>query len=192
MATQNTCQWLQKSVDWCEGRPEYPGIRRRLYFTAKNNILTYPKVPVDSMGRPTDGVLEGSFVLKEGAYWYYVDIVPERSQPTSDSQGEYPSQTSLNKITFVHPGVGPEAAMLAAYCHNSNNIYVFEDIDGRAHTVGCEQWPVKSTVAQDFGQGQSGTAGTTVTVEATDKLPFPQYVGTLTTQEGEVQCKKAA
>lgn len=192
MAATNNCQWLQDSLNWCEGRPEYPGIRRRVYYTAKNNILAYPKVPVDSLGRPTSGVLEGDFQLKEGTYFYYIDIVPERSQATSESQGEYPSQTSLNKGTFVHPGVGEEASMLSAYCHNSNNIYVYEDIDGRAHVIGCEQWPVKSTVNMDHGQGASGTAGTTLEVEATDKLALPRYVGKLTTKEGEVQCKAVA
>lgn len=191
MSTEN-CQWLQKSLGWCEGRPEYPGIRRRLYYTAKNNILSYPSVKVDALGRPQLGILEGNYVLKEGTFWYYIDIVPERSQTTSESQGEYPSQTCLNKATFVHPGVGEEASMLASYCHNSNNVYVFEDIDGRARVIGCEEWPIKSSVSMDMGQGASGTAGTTLEVEATDKLMFPRYCGTLTTEEGEVQCKKAA
>lgn len=192
MASNDTCQWLQASAEWCEGRPEYAGIRRRLYYTAKNNIVEYPSLQLDELGRPISAILQGNFQLKEGKFWYYIDIVPDRSQCTSDSQGEPPSQTSLNKATFVHPGIGEKASMLAAYCHNSNNIYVFEDIDGRAHVIGCEEFPVKSTVAQDFGQGASGNTATTISVEATDKVPFPRYVGTLNTESGEIQCKKAA
>lgn len=184
------CSWLQASVDWCEGRPEYAGVRRRLYFTAKNNIVKFPVLKCDSKGRPVSAVLEGDYELKEGAFWYFVDIVPERTQMTSDSQGDAPSQTSLNKATMVHPGVGEEASMLAAYCHNSNNIYIFEDIEGRAHVIGCEEWPIKSTVAQDFGQGATGNTSTTITVEATDKLPFPRYIGKLHTELGDLQCMK--
>lgn len=188
----DNCTILQKSLDWCEGRAEYAGIRRRIYFTSKSNIVEYPTLPDDQLGRTTDAVLAGNFQLKEGAFFYYVDIVPERSQTSSDSQGEYPSQTSLDKATFVHPGVGEKASMLAAYCHNTNNIYVFEDIDGRARVIGCEAYPVKSTVAMDFGQGAAGQTATTLSVEATNKVPFPRYVGTLHTEDGEIQCKKIA
>lgn len=192
MAANNNCSWLQRSVDWCEGRPEYAGIRRRIYYTSKNNILNWPKLQVDQMGRPTSAVLVGDFTLAEGSFWYHIDIVPDRTQTTSDSQGDAPSQTNLDKATFVHAGVGEEASMLAAYCHNSNNVYVFEDIRGRAHVIGSEEWPIKSTVAQDFGQGAAGNTATTLSVEATNKVPFPRYTGKLTTPEGEVQCLKDA
>lgn len=191
-ATTDNCQWLQDSVNWCEGRAEYAGIRRRIYFTAKTNIVKYPTLKLDALGRPLEGTLDGDFTLKEGTFFYFVDIVPERSQVTSDSQGEGYSQTSLDKATFVHPGVGPKAKMLAAYCHNSDNIYVFEDIDGRANVLGCEEFRVKSQVSMDYGQGPTGQPGTTITIEATNKVPTPRYTGKLNTQEGEIQCKKDA
>lgn len=188
MADKN-CTWLQKSLDWCEGRPEWAGIRRRIYYTAKSNILIYPDLSTDQLGRPTHAVLQGDFELKEGAFFHYIDILPEKSQVTSESQGEYPSQSSLDKATFVHPGVGEDAKSLAAYCHNSNNIYIFEDINGRASVLGCEEFPVKSAVAIDYGQGPAGSTATTLTVEATNKVPTPRYVGKIKTNAGEIQFK---
>ncbi len=185
---KDLCEQIQESVPFCEGRTEFAGIRRRIYYTSKANIVKYAQLPTNAAGIVTSAILQGDFELKEGAFWRYIDIVAEKSQTTSDSQGDPPSQTSLNKGTFIHPGVGEEASMLAAYVQNNNCIYVFEDIAGRAHVIGCEMWPVKSAVAQDFGQGASGSTSTTVTVEGTDKVPFPRYIGLLHTEEGDIQC----
>lgn len=188
MATaKQTCDPIQKSLGWCEGRPQYAGMRRRIWYTSRSNVLSFPRVPLDAMGRPTSSDCVGEFKLKEGAFFYYIDIVPERSQMTSEAQGDYPSQTSLDKINAVHAGVGPEASALAAYCHNTNNVYVVQDVSGDARLIGIEDaWPVKSTVAMDFGQGPSGTASTTLAVEGTNKVPFPHYKGKIPTEDGEI------
>lgn len=186
-----TCDAIQKSLDWCEGRPQHSGIRRRIYYTAFSNVVSVPHVPLDENKRPVSGVLAGELVMKEGAVFYGIDIVPERSQPTSASQGDYPNQTSLDKLVAVHPGVGSEASAAAAYIHNTRNIYVFEDIDGRARMLGFEEsWPSKGTVEMDFGQGPAGTTGTTITVESTNRVPFPEYRGKIMTEEGEIDYSK--
>jgi len=41
-------------------------------------------------------------------------------------------------------------------------------------------------VAQDNGQGATGTASTTINVEATDVCPSPFYQGTIVTEDGEL------
>lgn len=185
------CDPIQQSLDWCEGRPQYAGIRRKIYYTSRSNVLAYPKVPLDEIGRPTGSTTVGDFSLVEGAVFYHIDIIPERSQATSAAQGEYPSQSSLDTVTAVHPGVGPEASAAAAYCHNTDNVYIIEDVDGRARLIGIEDmWETKAEVAMDFGQGPTGTAGTTITISGTNKVPFPQYVGKITTEEGEVDFSK--
>ena len=33
-----SCTNIQKSLKWCEGTPELPGIKRRAYYTNKSNI----------------------------------------------------------------------------------------------------------------------------------------------------------
>ena len=188
---KNNCDAIQKSLDWCEGRPQFAGMRRRIYYTAYSNAVSLPYVPLDENKRPLGGVLTGEIVLKEGAVFYGIDIVPERSQPTSESQGEYPSQTSLDKLVAVHQGIGPEASAAGAYIHNTRNIYLFEDIDGRARLMGFEDaWPAKGTVAMDFGQGPQGTAGTTITIESTNRVPFPEYRGKIMTEDGEIDYSK--
>ena len=65
----NNCSALQKSLSWCQGTPELPGIKRRLYYIAKSLIAKWPTLPKDAQGRPTAAVYQGSFVLVADATW---------------------------------------------------------------------------------------------------------------------------
>lgn len=181
-----SCTNLQQSLGWCEGTPEYAGIRRKLYYTNKNNIVAWPTLPTDSKGRVTSAELQGNFELAENANWKYIDIIPDKSQLTSEPQGEYPSQTQLNKLVAVHPGIGPEATAAAAYLNNSDNVFLAQDAKGRFRVVGSEAWQAKTTVNQDNGQGAAGTASTTINVEAPDKVPAPFYSGEIVTEDGVI------
>lgn len=183
-----TCTSIQKSLGWCQGTPELPGVKRRIYFIAKSFILGYPQLPRDELGRPTSAILTGDFVLMADATWKYIDILPDKSQLTSEAQGELPSQTQLNKLVAVHPGVGAEASAAAAYINNTDNVFIVEDMKGNFRVLGNDKWTTKATVAQDLGQGATGTTSTTINVEATDEVPAPFFVGTLETEDGLVYC----
>ncbi len=184
--TPNPCSILQKSLGWCQGTPELPGIKRRLYYIAKSEVLTWPSLPRDSHGRPTSAVLTGSFILKADAKWKYIDILPDKSQLTSEAQGELPSQTQLNKLVALHPSVGEEATAASAYINNSDNVYIVEDMKGKHRVVGSPNWVSKSSVAQDLGQGATGSASTTISVEATDEMAAPFYNGPIITEDGTI------
>lgn len=171
------------------GTPELPGIKRKVFYIAKSKVVQWPKFSRTTNGRVTSAVLDGSFTLAADAKWRYIIILGEKSQLTSDPQGELPSQTQLNKATLIHPGVGPEATAAAIYLNNSDNVFVVEDMSGRYRVLGSERWLTKTTVAQDNGQGATGTTSTTITIEATDEVPSPFYEGTLVTEEGTVDCK---
>ena len=181
------CSSVQKSLAWCQGRPELPGVKRRIYYISKYDILEWPTLAHDPNGRLTTAQYTGTFTLWADAKWKFIDIVPERSQLTSEAQGEYPSQTQLNKLVAVHPGVDEEASAAAAYLNNNDNVYIVEDMRGMRRVVGSELWPTKSTVAQDLGQGPTGTASTTINVEATDECPAPFYTGSIVTDEGTIE-----
>lgn len=187
MAT-NSCIALQKSLGWCQGTPELAGIRRRLYYISKGAIAKFPTIPRDTLGRPTAVKYTGSFELVADSKWKYIDILPDKSQLTSEPQGELPSQTQLNKLTAVHPGVGEEASAAAIYLNNSDNIFVVQDMKGKWRVIGSEKWETKTTVNQDLGQGASGTTSTTISVEASDEMPAPYYEGTLETEDGDITC----
>lgn len=182
------CTSIQKSLGWCQGTPELPGIKRRIFYLSSSFIITYPQLPRDELGRVTSAVLAGSFVLSADAKWKYIDILPDKSQLTSEAQGEFPSQTQLNKLVAVHPGVGQEASAAAAYINNTNNVFIVEDMKGSYRVLGNDKWDTKSTVAQDLGQGATGTTSTTINVEVTDEVPAPFYVGVIETEDGDIDC----
>ena len=183
-----TCTSIQKSLGWCQGTPELPGVKRRIYFIAKSFIVGFPQLPRDELGRSTSAVLVGDFVLMADATWKYIDILPDKSQLTSEAQGELPSQTQLNKLVAVHPGVGQDASAASAYINNTDNVFIVEDMKGNYRVLGNDKWTTKATVAQDLGQGATGTTSTTINVEATDEVPAPFYVGKLDTEDGEIDC----
>ena len=80
--------------------------------------------------------------------------------------------------------MGLEASALAAYVNNCDCVYLVETVRGKYRVVGSEKWQVKSTVAQDLGQGATGTTSTTLSVEATDECPAPFYEGRIETEDG--------
>ena len=186
MSANNSCSPLEASVSWCEGKTVLPGIRRRVWYTHKSNITLWPKLPKDEHGRPTSAVYQGSFELADGKHFHHVDLLVDKSGITSEPQGEAPSQTQLNKFTGVHPGTKEEASMLAAYMNNSDLVVISQDADGKYRVTGSEISQTKATVNQDGGQGMTGTASTTVNVEATDLIPQPFYEGEIDDEDGIV------
>lgn len=183
---KNNCSPVEGSLHWCEGKPVLPGIRRRIYYTAKSNIAVWPLLPVDANGRPTSAVLQGSFQMAADKVFHYIDVLVDKSGLTSEAQGEKPSQTQLNKITAVHPAVDEQASLAAAYFNNNDIVALVQDMDGKFRMVGNEKWQGNATVAQDNGQGATGTASTTVNIEHTDLIPAPFYEGEIVTEDGVI------
>ena len=183
---KTVCSTIQQSLAWCQGTPELPGIKRRIYYISKDQIVAWPSLTYDALGRLTSAAYTGSFVLAADATWKFIDILTDKSQLTSEAQGEFPSQTQLNKLVAVHPSVGVEASALSAYVNNNDCVYLVETVRGQFRVVGSEKWQVKSTVAQDLGQGATGTTSTTLNVEATDECPAPFYDGEIVTEDGVI------
>lgn len=180
------CTNLQKSLSWCEGTPVLPGIRRRLYYIAKSSIVKWPTLAKDENGRTTTATYQGNFTLSSDVTWKYIDVLSSKSQVQSEAQGEKPSQTQLNTLTAVHPGIGEEATAAAAYLNNNDNVFLFQDMNGLFRVIGSELYGTDTTVAQDLGQGPTGTASTTITCKASDVVPAPFYPGEILTEDGTV------
>lgn len=191
-------QILQKSIGWCEGEVTIPGIRRRIFYIAKSDIVSWPGYSYYHEGkRPNAVKLVGNFTLKENKTWKYIDVLPDKSQLTSEPQGEIPSQTQLNKLVAVHPGIGLDATDLAVSVNNIDCVYLVEmpatgggAVGGNDkktfRVLGNENWITKSTVSQDNGQGATGETSTTLNVEVSDLYPAPFYEGEVVTESGTI------
>ena len=181
---------LNKSLRWCEGAISMPGIKKRIYYISKSYIAQWPQLLKDATtGRIQNGVYQSSFALVADKKWKFIDILPDKSQLTSEPQGEAPSQTQLNKLVAVHAGVDYEAGHLAACLNNDDFVFLVEDQAGFTRVVGSENWPTKTTVNQDNGQGATGTTATTINVEATDVMPAPFYIGDIDTDDGTIHAQ---
>lgn len=187
MATSNNnCQSIVKSMGWCQGKTVKPGIRRRMFLIAADQIFKWPTIKRDTLGRVTSSVMQGSFTLVEGAKWAKIEHLPAKAEFKSETQGEYPSQTFKVSGKFVHPGVGEEAADATASLLNTNAVGLVEDMDGRFRVIGSEDYDSVITSQRDNGQGPTGTAGTTVNMEASMEADAFFYEGEIVTEDGTI------
>ena len=184
--TKNSCQTIVKSMGWCQGRTVKPGIRRRIYLIAADQILKWPTIKRDALGRVTSSVLQGNFQLVEGAKWAVIEHLPAKAEFKSETQGEYPSQTFKVSGKFVHPGVDEAAADATAALLNVNAVGIVEDMDARFRVIGSEDYDSVVTSQRDNGQGPTGSAGTTVNMEATMEADAFFYVGEIVTEDGTI------
>ena len=188
MAKKTTCKGIQDTIDWCQGTPELGGMRRSIYYVAAQDVVLAASLPRDAKHRPTSSILTGQYEFAEDVVAQRIDILPEKSRWQSDTQGEYPGQSQLDKLTLYHPSVSPEATAACCYINNSPCIFFFCDTTGRWRVCGDPDLPIKNSVTQDGGEGVTGSPNTTIAVESTNLVSFPYYTGKLKTGDGEIDC----
>lgn len=182
--TTNPCQLIVKSMGWCQGKTVKPGIRRRAFAISVDQVIKFPTYTRDELGRVKSAMLQGKFQLVEGAKWAVIEHLPAKAEFKSETQGEYPSQTFKVNASLVHPGVGKEAAEATASFLNANCIFLVEDMDGNFRMIGSEDYDSVTTSSRDNGQGPTGTAGTTINIEASMEFDAPFYTGEIVTADG--------
>lgn len=184
---KNKCFSALNDMKYCQGTPVTPGIKRRAYVISVGAIVGWPKIPVDELGRPTSSIYQGSFTLAEGQKWHPVDHLPGKAEFKSESQGEEPSRTFKVSTTLIHPKIDEDAAAAATSLLNTRVVALVEDMRGKYRVVGCEMYDgALVTPSRDNGQGATGTAGTTILLEADDPVETPFYTGPIVTEDGTI------
>lgn len=183
--TSNKCFSALHDMKYCQGTPVTPGIKRRAWFASVGDIMGWPKIPVDELGRPTSSIYDGQFTLAEGVKWRPLDHLPGKAVFKSETQGEEPSRTFKVSGTFVHPKIDEDAATAATSLLNTRVVVLVEDMRGKYRVIGCEKYDgALVSPSRDNGQGATGTAGTTILVEADDPVETPFYTGPIDTEDG--------
>lgn len=186
MAT-NSCFATLSALTYCQGTPVTPGIKRRAYLVPFAAIVKFPTLPVDELGRVTSAQYDGNFALAEGQKWLPYDHLPAKGEFKSEVQGEEPSRTFKVSVSLVHPGIGPEAAAAATALLNTRVIALVEDMQGRFRVIGCEKYEgALVSPSRDNGQGATGSAATTLSLEADDVADAPFYSGPIVTEDGTI------
>lgn len=187
MAKECTNAALYSSLQYCKGKPMLPGIRSRLYFIPKRDIVKWPTLPDTAdteMGELA--TYEGDFTLASEAKWAYIDLVDNKGKIESESQGDKPARSFLNKTSVTHPETDEEATGFARQANSDDFVYLLQVRNGKFRVLGSEMFPTDTKPKQDSGEGVTGDFGTTLDIECTDVCPAPYYKGKIVTKDGTI------
>lgn len=180
------CTTTLKNINWCQGKPNYSGVKRRAFIAARAGIVSYPDYPRDANGNPTSAIMQGNYVMAEGEKFYVIEHNPEKAEFKAEAQGEFPSVTFKNDGTLVTPDVGPDTTAALAALANVEVVLIYEDMHGRFRVLGNEKWGARVTPSQSIGQGPTGSSVSTVAVSATDEVSMGFYNGPIPTVDGVI------
>ena len=131
----------------------------------------------------------GSFELEAEKKWKYIDLIDNKGKIESESQGDFPARTFVNKISLVHPETDEEATGFARQANADDFVYLVQTRNGKFRVLGNESFRTDTKPKQDSGEGVSGDFGTTIEIEVTDVCPAPFYTGEIVTDEGTINPK---
>lgn len=188
MAVDCTSKGMYASLAWCPGQTSTPGIRRKVYYIPRSWIVKWPALPaIDGAGDMSKlATLVGDFVLASDKKWQYIELLTAKSSINSESQGEKPSKTFLNKATLNHAGTDEEATGFARQANIDELIFLCQQRNGKFRLVGSEAFDPSITISQTSGEGETGVAGTTLEVQCADICPSPFYTGKIETVDGDI------
>lgn len=182
---------LYESQKWCAGRKVLPGVRGKVFFIPKRSIVMWPKLPNVEELLETDSASKlakyvGNFELKADKVWREMDIVMNDSSFSSESQGEKPSKTKLNKCVFKLSSIEEDATAFGRLIDDDDMVYMFLQKNGKARVIGNEMYETDCKTKQETGSGPTDKSGSTVEVEVTDVCSAPFYAGKITTADGDI------
>ena len=174
------------SIEACPGRSVLAGIRRRLFFIPKSDIVKWPTLPklnatgddaAKDMGALATYV--GSFTLKADATWKFIDLKDNASNVTHDTVGELGSQIIENKATAIVAGNSKELAGFGRQSKNDDLVYVYQERDGAFRVLGNDMYSTDTKNSSDTAAEATGAKTTTFTIAVYDDCPAPYYEGDL-------------
>ncbi|WP_300770693.1 hypothetical protein [uncultured Bacteroides sp.] len=188
MATTCENNGLYETLDWCPGQTVLPGIKSKIYVVPKAWITTWPKLPAikGAENMAALATYKGDFVLAADKKWQRIEAFSKKSNISSESQGEDPSKTFLNKATILYAGTDAAATGFCRQANIDQLVYAIPQRDGKYRILGSESFDINTKPSQASGEGDTGTGGTTLEIEATDICPSPFYAGTLDTVDGKI------
>ena len=185
MAKECTNAALYDSLPFCKGKTILPGIRSRLYYVPKRDIVSWPTLPDTAKTDMSElATYEGDFTLASDKNWNFIDLVDNKGKIESESQGDKPARSFLNKTSVVHPETDEYATGFARQANSADFVYLTQVRNGKFRVLGCEAFSTDTKPKQDSGEGVTGDFGTTLDIEATDVCPAPYYKGKIVTKDG--------
>lgn len=182
---------IYDSLIHCKGETVLPGIRPRVWWIPKSQIIAWP-----TLDKPSDegatmesiATYKGDFTLVADAKWLAIDILDTASNVTSASQGEKRSKTFINTLTMKYAGNNEKATGFARMVNSDDGVFVYQQRDGKFRVIGNEMFETNTNPGQDSGMAVTDASGTTMETTVTDVCPAPFYPGKLRTADGILDC----
>lgn len=174
-----------KSLKWPSGKTQLPGIKPKAYYTAKRDIVVFPRLAEtfsQSMGELVTYL--DSFQLAAGAYWKEISTLVDKSPLDGKGQGSKPSKTFLNQLVISHEGVEEDASAFAMQANNDDFVYLVPTKNGKYRVIGNDMFQTDTAVEQKLGAAATDEMGTMLTITCTDIAPGLYYVGEIVTEDG--------
>lgn len=171
---------IYASVEACPGKKSLPGIRRRLYFINKADIVAYPTLPTTDTANVTMDKLaqyEGDFTLAESKVFNFIDLKDEASNVTFESVGEDGSKLFNNQANAIVVGMEDDVKGLARQANNDDILYLYQNRDGAFCVLGNEMFKTHTTPSGETAAEATGSVTTTFAIQVYDDCPVPTYVG---------------
>lgn len=177
------------SIEVCPGQTFMPGIRRRMYFVPKADIVKWPKLPkitgADGQKMKSLAILVGDFQLAEDKYFQYMDLKDEASNVTFEPIGEDGSKLVQNTANAILAGQSDEMKGFARQVLNTDMVFVYQQRDGKFCVLGNEMFVGHVNPSGDTGAEATAAVTTTFTIEVKDECPVPTYTGKLYIANGK-------
>ena len=179
------------SLGWCAGQTAMPGIKRRVHYIPKRDIVQWPTLPqtLDGSGEVDPAAFatyEGNFVLAADKKWKYIDVNQMKSPVTSEPQGEWPYKTFQDSGTFFYDGAEAEVSTFGRLSKNDDYVYIFEDMSGARRVVGNDLYKTDTNTSIALGQQGGSEKGATIVAVCMAECPLPFYPGEIETEDGTI------
>ena len=169
----------------CPGAKRLPGTGRRVFLAPRRYITALAKPQLEKAASMKDYlVIKESHTMAADKKFIVAYLATDKSNFSSESQGEDGSKTMLNKLSIVFPGTEEEQSALASMLLNEDVIALIPQRNGKCRQYGDDNF--ECSVAPSQSSGSSVTDETSTTVELSvgcEPLP-PFYYGDIPTAEG--------
>ncbi len=178
-----------ESIDWCTGETKLPGIKPKVYFIPKSDIVTWPKLPnvsEETTSMAELATLEGEFVLAADAKWKFLHCIVDKSPSSVENQGEMPSKSFLNKATIFLASTEEDASGFCRMANNDDLAFLIQQKNGKFRLLGNDMGQTNVAPAQNLGDSVTSESGTTLEISVSDICPIPFYPGKIETEDGDI------
>ncbi len=178
---------LYATLDFCKGQTVLPGLRGKVFFTKKSNIVAWPTLPdTTTTGLAELATYKTDFLLAADTKWLKIDILSAESSVTSESQGDAPSKTFINKVTLKHSGNNADATGFSRLANADDLVFLVQQRGGAFRVIGNDMFDTNIKPSQESGAKETDSSGTKFDIEVTDICPAPFYTGKIITEEGVI------